>query len=256
MSDKRIILLGPPGAGKGTQAQQLCSELRIQRLATGDRLREAIAKETPVGKLAKPYMEKGDLVPDDVVIKLLIEAIDHIDYSAADDMVAAFGNGPGYVLDGFPRTVLQAEALKKVLKERGEKIDKVILINTPNEVVCERLAARRSCPDPLCGAVYNIFTKAPKIAGKCDLCGRDLVIRDDDKPGTILHRQERYWAETRPLIAYYKLEKILTEVDGSGSLDQVHNAVLRAAIESPSHVSARRNAVKSGRAESPGSRGG
>ena len=116
-------------------------------------------------------------MPDDVVIKLLIEAIDHIDFAAADDMVAAFGNGPGYVLDGFPRTVAQAEALKKVLKDRGEKIDKVILINTPNQVVCERLAARRSCPDPLCGAVYNIFTKAPKIAGKCDLCGRDLVIR-------------------------------------------------------------------------------
>ena len=160
MPDKRFVLLGPPGAGKGTQAEKLCDAMRIPHLATGDLLRSAVANQTPVGLAVKPYMESGRLVPDEVVIDVLMEAVE----------TAKKTQPGGYVLDGFPRTFRQAEALEKVLKKRREKIDLVILIDTPDEVIRTRLAQRRSCPDPLCGAVYNVLSKPPKKAMTFVIC--------------------------------------------------------------------------------------
>ncbi|HLX60872.1 MAG TPA: adenylate kinase [Planctomycetota bacterium] len=217
MPDKRIVLLGPPGAGKGTQAQLLCDALNIPHLATGNLLREAVANGTPVGTTVKPYMEAGKLVPDEVVVDVLVEAID-----------AAKKNRPGgYVLDGFPRTLNQAEALKKVLNARGESIDLVILIDTPDSVIQERLSQRRSCPDPLCGAVYNLTSKPPKVAGVCDLCGKKLEIREDDKPETIKVRQAQYWKDTAPLVEFYARRNRLVKVPGSGDLDEVAAVILK-----------------------------
>ena len=219
MPDKRIVLLGPPGAGKGTQAEMLCAALKVPHLATGDLLRSAIANKTPVGLTVKPYMEKGLLVPDEVVIDVLMEAVESAKKTAPG----------GYVLDGFPRTGRQAEALEKVLKKRREKIDVVILINTPDSVIQDRLMQRRSCPDPLCGAVYNLKSKPPKKKGICDLCGKTLVIRDDDRPETIRVRQQQYWHDTAPLVDFYERRGMLCEVPGTGSLEEVAGLVLDAA---------------------------
>ncbi len=219
MSDKRYVLLGPPGAGKGTQAEKLCGELKIPHLATGDLLRAAVANQTPVGLEVKPFMESGRLVPDEVVINVLMEAIE----------TAKKKKLSGYVLDGFPRTFRQAEALEKVLKKRKEKIDLVILIDTPDEVIQERLSTRRSCPDPLCGAVYNIKSKPPKKANVCDLCGKQLVIRSDDQPETIRVRQKQYWHDTAPLVDFYERRGNLCHVPGDGSLEEVAELILQAA---------------------------
>ena len=246
MSDKRIILLGPPGAGKGTQATKLCAALHIRRLATGDLLREAIAKNTPVGKLAKPFMEAGLFVPDDVVIKLIEEVLNGFRRDAAGDADVAFGGGGGYVLDGFPRRVPQAQALDELLRKRGERIDKAILINTPDDFIVKRLEQRRSCPDPLCGLVYNLLTKPPFKPGKCDRCGKDLIMREDDKPETIRKLQKIYCEETQPLIKYLKDKGLLSEVDGSKSMDEVAVEVMKAAMEEPTRKSQRRKRVESG----------
>ena len=231
MADKRLVLLGPPGAGKGTQAQRLCDALGIPHLATGDLLRSAVAQGTPVGLNARPYMEKGLLVPDEVVIGVLIEAMEN--KGMADN---------GYVLDGFPRTIRQGEALRKVLQKRHERIDKVLLIDTPDEVVQGRLAQRRSCPDPLCGAVYNLKSKPPKTEGVCDLCGKTLIIRDDDRVETVRVRQQQYWHDTAPLIDYYDRAGLLIEIPGSGSLDEVAEAILQAVAKPRRTISVRRRA--------------
>ena len=218
MAEKRLVLLGPPGAGKGTQAQWLCGALDIPHLATGDMLRGAVANNTPVGQLARPFMEQGKLVPDDVVVGVVAEAIESAKQVSSN----------GYVLDGFPRTMRQADALQKVLGKRREKIDKVILINTPDEVVQERLMQRRSCPDPLCGAVYNLKSKPPKVEGVCDLCGKTLIMREDDRPETIRVRQQQYWHDTEPLIDYYARKGLLVEINGAGSLHEVAGAIMEA----------------------------
>ncbi|HYF49304.1 MAG TPA: adenylate kinase [Planctomycetota bacterium] len=218
MAEKRIVLLGPPGAGKGTQAQWLCDALDLPHLATGNMLREAVANSTPVGQVAKPFLEQGKLVPDDVVVDVVIEAIEKCKELAPG----------GWILDGFPRTLRQAEAFKKVLIKRKEKIDRVILINTPDAVVQERLMQRRSCPDPLCGAVYNLKTKPPQKPDTCDRCGKKLVIRDDDRPETIQKRQQQYWHDTAPLIDYYERAGQLVEISGEGSLHEVAGRILEA----------------------------
>jgi len=208
---KRFILLGPPGTGKGTQAVALCQKLDLSHFATGDLLRAAIANQTDVGKAAKEFMDQGHLVPDQVVIDIISEAI-------------KTPKAGGFILDGFPRTLPQAEALQKVLSENNKLINKVIFLDTPDEVIVERLASRRSCK---CGAVYNLKSKPPKIADICDSCGLTLYIRGDDKPETIKVRQERYRQDTKPLIAYYTDAGLLIQISGDGSQEEITDLILK-----------------------------
>lgn len=215
---RRIILLGPPGAGKGTQAKQLAEVAGFLHLSTGDLLRSSVARGTPLGQIAKPIMEAGGLVPDDLVIGLLNEALE----GSAEKVQA------GVVFDGFPRTPAQAEALDKMLSARGEAIDCVVLINTADEVIIQRVSARRSCSNAQCGAVYNLVSKPPRVEGKCDLCGGAVVLRSDDQPETVRARQQKYWQSTAPLIDYYKQRGLLTEVPGNGTIDEVTKGVREA----------------------------
>jgi len=218
MAVKRIVLFGAPGAGKGTQAQWLCDALDLAHLSTGDMLRAAVAQATPVGLKAKSYMEGGKLVPDDVVVGVVVEAI----AKAVKEMPN------GYALDGFPRTLPQAEALREMLAQRNENINLVILINTADEVVLERLTQRRSCSDPKCGAVYNLKSKPPKKEGVCDVCGKAVIQRNDDKPETIRVRQQQYRRDTQPLVAYYKQAGVLVDLPGGGSIYEVAGRILEA----------------------------
>ncbi len=216
---RRIILLGPPGAGKGTQAKQLAEVAGFLHLSTGDLLRSAVARGTPLGQVAEPIMKSGGLVPDDLVIGLLKEALE----GAAGKVQA------GVVFDGFPRTTVQADALGCMLTARSEAIDCVVLINTADDVIVDRVSARRSCSNAQCGAVYNLVSKPPRVEGKCDLCGSSVVLRSDDRPETVRARQQKYWQNTAPLIDYYKQRGLLSEVPGNGTIDEVTKGV-RAAV--------------------------
>jgi len=210
----RIILLGGPGAGKGTQSQKLAKEYSLAHIATGDILRQSIKDGTELGLKAKSYMDKGLLVPDDVVIGLIKERL------IQDDVKS------GFVLDGFPRTVPQAEALDSLTKEMDIPIDAVINIQTSPEVVVERLSGRRTCRD--CQAVYHIIYSAPKIEGKCDRCGGELYQRDDDKEETIRKRLEVYEKQTFPLLEYYKTSGKVLEVSGDVSIADVFDSIVQA----------------------------
>lgn len=218
MAVKRIVLFGAPGAGKGTQAQWLCDALELAHLSTGDMLRAAVAQATPVGVKAKSYMEAGKLVPDEIVVGVVVEAV----AKSIREMPQ------GYVLDGFPRTLPQAEALRELLAQQNENINLVILINTPDELVLERLTQRRSCSDPRCGAVYNLKSKPPRKAGVCDACGKALVQRNDDKPETIKVRQQQYRRDTEPLVAYYQKAGVLVDIPGAGTVYEVAGRILEA----------------------------
>ena len=200
----KIVFLGAPGAGKGTQAKRLATALGISHFATGDLLRSAIANQTPVGLLAKPFMESGNLVPDQVVIDLLHESI---------------GNAFGFILDGFPRTLPQAENLAKAFQ-----IDKVIYIDTPEETIVNRLSQRRICSG--CSAVYNLDFSPPKQTMKCDVCNYSLIQRNDDKPETIKVRFERFNKDTVPLIQFYG--PLIFRVDGSKPLLEVEQQIMGA----------------------------
>lgn len=197
----RVILLGPPGAGKGTQAASLSQELRIPHISTGDMFRHALKNETPLGIEAKTYMDSGALVPDEIVVAMVRERISEDD--CAD----------GFILDGFPRTRVQAEKLDEMLKDAGITLECVLNLDCDDNTVVARLTGRRVCR--ACGAIYHVVNMPPKQEGVCDLCGGELYQRDDDKEATIMHRLEVYREATAPLIDYYRRTDLLYDVDAN-----------------------------------------
>jgi len=209
-----LILLGPPGAGKGTQAKKLIAEYRIPQISTGDILREAIRQGTALGKLAGPLMKAGKLVPDEVVVGLVEERLRQKDCEK------------GFILDGFPRTIPQADALGRTLQKDGLRVDAVISLEVPEERLVERLTGRRSCPKD--GNVYHLVDRPPKRSGFCDACGTALVQRDDDREDRIRARLVEYAALTQPLKAYYEEKGLLRRVDGVGSPDGIFAAIRKA----------------------------
>ncbi|MGO0122038.1 adenylate kinase [Desulfothermobacter acidiphilus] len=202
-----LLIMGPPGAGKGTQSERLVQELNIPHISTGDMLREAVKQGTEMGKKAKEYMDKGQLVPDEVIIGVVRERLMQSDCER------------GFLLDGFPRTVAQAEALDKLLAEMGRKLDAVINVSVPREKIVARLTGRRVCK--VCGATYHIINNPPKVEGKCDKCGGELYQRSDDTEETVNKRLDVYEAQTQPLIEYYQAKGLLINVDGDQPIDKV-----------------------------------
>ncbi len=202
-----LILLGPPGAGKGTQADRISEIYGIPHISTGDIFRENLKKGSELGLRAKEYMDRGELVPDEVVIGIVHDRLAEPDCER------------GFVLDGFPRTVAQADALKEMLAGTGRGIDHVLNIRVPDEVVVERLTARRTCR--ACGAIYHLVFNPPKEEGRCDSCGGELYVRDDDREETVRARLEEYEAKTQPLIAYYRGEGLLRDIEGDADMEAV-----------------------------------
>jgi len=208
----RVIFLGPPGVGKGTQADFVAQDYGIPKLSTGDLLRESVAKETSLGKEAKGYMNRGELVPDAVVIGLVEEKLGSPECQK------------GFLLDGFPRTVTQADQLSTYLTSRGENLDQVVYFSLSKDEIVRRISGRRSCPD--CKAVYHLESVPPKLEGICDTCGSSLIQRNDDKPETIESRLAVYQEQTAPLIEYYKVRNILGELDGAGLVPAVQDRLV------------------------------
>ena len=209
----KIIMLGAPGAGKGTQAKQIAAKYEIPHISTGDIFRAKIKEGTELGKKAKAFMDKGELVPDELTCDLVVDRISKPDAAK------------GYVLDGFPRTIPQAEALTKALEARGEKIDYAINVEVPDENIVHRMGGRRACIG--CGATYHVEFNAPKVEDVCDTCGGELVLRDDDKPETVQKRLSVYHAQTQPLIDYYKKANVLVEVDGTQDINVVFQDIVK-----------------------------
>ncbi|MDD6805752.1 MAG: adenylate kinase [Clostridiales bacterium] len=207
----KIVMLGAPGAGKGTQAKMIAEKYMIPHISTGDIFRANIKNGTELGKQAKEYMDKGQLVPDELTVKILL------------DRVAQEDCKNGYVLDGFPRTIPQAEVLDKALTELGDHIDYAIDVNVPDENIIKRMSGRRACLT--CGATYHIEHVPPKKEGICDACGNELVLRDDDKPETVKNRLDVYHKQTQPLIDYYTEKNILKTVDGTVDMMDVFGAI-------------------------------
>ena len=203
----KIIMLGAPGAGKGTQAKMIADKYKVPHVSTGDIFRANIKNGTELGKEAKQYMDKGLLVPDELTVKILL------------DRVAQADCENGYVLDGFPRTIPQAEVLDKALTELGDKIDYAIDVNVPDENIITRMSGRRACLN--CRATYHIVNIPTKVEGICDRCGQPVVLRDDDKPETVQKRLTVYHEQTQPLIDYYKKQSILKTVDGTQPMEKV-----------------------------------
>ena len=203
----KIIMLGAPGAGKGTQAKKVAKKYNIPHISTGDIFRANIKEGTELGKRAKEYMDKGELVPDDITIGMLLDRIHKSDCKN------------GFVLDGFPRTIPQAKSLSEALSKLNEKIDYAINIDVPDDSIITRMSGRRACLS--CGSTYHIKYSAPKKENICDNCGSELVIRDDDKPGTVKKRLDVYHKQTQPLIDYYDNENILANVDGTKDMEEV-----------------------------------
>ncbi|MGH7482991.1 MAG: adenylate kinase [Longimicrobiales bacterium] len=203
-----LVLLGAPGAGKGTQGERLVRSHGLVRISTGDLLRDAVRRGTELGREAQGYMEGGELVPDSVILGLVRDLM-------------RTGDAPGYVFDGFPRTIPQAQALEGLLEELGRSLDAVLLVEVPDDVLVKRLSGRRACAK--CGAVHNVHFDPPSREGRCDACGGDLVERPDDDPETVRRRLEVYREQTRPLIEYYQDAGVpFHVVDGDRPVEQVH----------------------------------
>ncbi|MGB7587527.1 MAG: adenylate kinase [Solirubrobacterales bacterium] len=213
MSELNLVLLGPPGSGKGTQGERLQEDLRLPYYATGDILRAAVRDETDLGRAAKEYMDRGDLVPDDVIVGAIGERIDSEE--AAD----------GFILDGFPRTVPQAEALAAKLEELGKELTAVLLIDVAEEEVIRRLGGRRTCVDG--GHVFHVDFNPPQSDGVCDIDGSALIVRDDDEPEVIRHRLEQYHDKTEPLIDFYDRHGTLRRIAGDAAPDEVSADITR-----------------------------
>ncbi len=207
----KIIMLGAPGAGKGTQAKKIAAKYQIPHISTGDIFRANIKGGTELGMKAKTFMDQGMLVPDEITIGMLMDRIHEADCAN------------GYVLDGFPRTIPQAESLTKALKDMGEAIDCAVNVDVPDENIVSRMGGRRACVS--CGATYHVEFNAPKKEGICDTCGEKLVLRDDDKPETVQKRLNVYHDQTQPLIDYYAKAGVLREVDGTKNMEEVFNDI-------------------------------
>ena len=208
----KIIMLGAPGAGKGTQAKMIADKYQIPHISTGDIFRANIKNGTELGKEAKKYMDQGLLVPDELTVKILL------------DRVAQPDCANGYVLDGFPRTIPQAEVLDKALTELNDKIDYAINVDVPDENIVKRMSGRRACV--ACGATYHIEHIPPKKEGVCDKCGETLILRDDDKPETVLNRLKVYHEQTQPLIDFYTKKGVLKSVDGTVDMQDVFASIV------------------------------
>ena len=209
----KIIMLGAPGAGKGTQAKKIAEKYGIPHISTGDIFRAIIKEGTELGKKAKSYMDQGLLVPDELTCDLVVDRISQPDAAK------------GYVLDGFPRTIPQAEALTDALNKRGETIDYAINVEVPDSNIINRMSGRRACLS--CGATYHLTYNPPKTEGICDNCQGELVLRDDDKPETVKKRLDVYHAQTQPLIDYYQAAGALREVDGTQDIDVVFQDIVK-----------------------------
>lgn len=209
----KIIMLGAPGAGKGTQAKMIAGKYGIPHISTGDIFRANIKNGTELGIKAKSYMDKGELVPDELTVSMLLDRVEQPDCK------------DGYVLDGFPRTIPQAEALDRALSERKEKIDFAVNVDVPDENIVKRMSGRRACLK--CGATYHMEHIPPREEGICDACGSELVLRDDDKAETVLKRLQVYHDQTQPLIDFYTRKGILKTVDGTLDMQDVFAAIVR-----------------------------
>ncbi len=209
----KIIMLGAPGAGKGTQAKKIADKYQIPHISTGDIFRANIKEGTELGKKAKSYMDQGQLVPDELTLELIMDRFQNPDCKN------------GYVLDGFPRTIPQAEALTEALAKKGDTIDYAINVEVPDENIINRMGGRRACL--ACGSTYHIVYAPTRVEGICDRCGEKLVLRDDDKPETVKNRLNVYHNQTQPLIEYYTRQGKLAEVDGTQSMEDVFNAIVK-----------------------------
>lgn len=209
----KIVMLGAPGAGKGTHAVGLSKKYNIPHISTGNIFRENIRNHTELGIKARQHIDRGELVPDDITIGMLASRLSESDCKN------------GFILDGFPRTIAQAEALKEILTEEKSGIDYVININVSDDTVMARIGGRLSCP--ACGAVYHKTSNPPKIAGKCDRCKADLIVRDDDRPETVKNRLKTYYLQTAPLTLFYQNEGILKNIDGNKEQKEVFDEIIR-----------------------------
>ena len=208
-----IVIFGAPGSGKGTQSERIVEKFGINHISTGDVLRAEIKNGTELGAKAKEYMDKGLLVPDELVCDLVVDRIQQADCEK------------GYILDGFPRTIPQAEALENALNAIEQKLDYAIDIDVPDENIINRMSGRRACVG--CGATYHVLFNPTKVEGKCDVCGESLILRDDDKPETVKKRLDVYHTQTQPLIDFYTERKVLVEVDGTQSMDKVFDDIMK-----------------------------
>jgi adenylate kinase len=214
----RVVLLGPPGAGKGTQAKLLRERFEACQVSTGDILRKAVAEQSPLGKDAAEYLKRGDLVPDGVIVNLVAERLKEKDCT------------PGFILDGFPRTIPQAQSLGEILRKMGMQLPIVVSVRVPEKILVERLAGRRTCKN--CGALYHLHFNPPTRQNICDRCGGELLQREDDREETVRARLKVYDNQTAPLVGYYRERGLLREIDGVGEVEEIQNRLIKSLEDS------------------------